>query len=229
MFTGIVERTGEITDVTEDGGGRRLRVSAGFEDLHHGQSIAVSGACLTVEEYGPDWFELFLSQETLDRTYLGSLGECDLVNLERALPADGRFDGHVVQGHVDATGEVTGIERVGDGPASGASGTPSSEDGEDEYDGDWEFRFSIPEGLERYLVEKGSITVDGISLTVADLADDFAAAIIPATYEITTLSEKAVGDPVHLEVDVIAKYVERLLTAGGSPGAEQAPYAERFE
>ncbi|WP_336001634.1 riboflavin synthase [Halorientalis halophila] len=230
MFTGIVERTGEITEVTDDEGGRRLRVAADLDDLHHGQSIAISGACLTVEEFGADWFTLFLSQETLERTYLGELTVGDRVNVERALPADGRFDGHVVQGHVDGTAEVTAIERVGDGPASGASGTSSYEDGEDEYDGDWEFRFSIPGDLERYLVEKGSITADGISLTLADRTEeDFGVAIIPATYDLTTLSEKSVGDPVHLEVDVIAKYVERLLTADADLTASQTPYAERFE
>ncbi|AQL43149.1 riboflavin synthase [Halorientalis sp. IM1011] len=227
MFTGIVERTGEITDVTDDEGGRRLTVAADLDDLHHGQSIAISGACLTVEEFGSDWFSLFLSAETLDQTYLGELTEGDLVNVERALPADGRFDGHVVQGHVDGTAEVTAIEQI---------------------DEDWEFRFSIPEELERYLVEKGSVTVDGISLTIADLAsrsdaerasgedgepraaeDDFGVAVIPATYEITTLSEKSVGDPVHLEVDVVAKYVERLLAADADLTASQTPYAERFE
>ncbi len=209
MFTGIVERTGEITDVTDDEGGRRLTVAADLDDLHHGQSIAISGACLTVEEFGSDWFSLFLSEETLDRTYLGELTEGDLVNVERALPADGRFDGHVVQGHVDGTAEVTAVERIGD---------------------DWEFRFSIPADMERYLVEKGSVTVDGISLTVATLSEaDFGVAVIPATYDITTLSEKSVGDPVHLEVDVVAKYVERLLTADADLTASQTPYAERFE
>jgi riboflavin synthase len=209
MFTGIVERTGEITDVTDDEGGRRLTVAADLDDLHHGQSIAISGACLTVEEFGSDWFSLFLSEETLDRTYLGELTEGDLVNVERALPADGRFDGHVVQGHVDGTAEVTAVERIGD---------------------DWEFRFSIPADMERYLVEKGSVTVDGISLTVATLSEaDFGVAVIPATYDITTLSEKSVGDPVHLEVDVVAKYVERLLAADADLTASQTPYAERFE
>ncbi|WP_299269784.1 riboflavin synthase [Halorientalis sp.] len=226
MFTGIVERTGEITDVTDDAGGRRLTVAADLDDLHHGQSIAISGACLTVEEFGDDWFSLFLSQETLDRTYLGELHEGALVNVERALPADGRFDGHVVQGHVDGTAEVTAVEQIDD---------------------DWEFRFSIPGDLERYLVEKGSVTVDGISLTLADLASgshtertgddedepraegDFGVAVIPATYEITTLSEKSVGDPVHLEVDVVAKYVERLLAGDTDITASQTPYAERFE
>ncbi|MFB6165780.1 MAG: riboflavin synthase [Haloarculaceae archaeon] len=209
MFTGIVERTGAVVDVTDDEGGRRIRVRADLDDLHHGQSIAISGVCLTVEDFGADWFDLFLSTETLDRTYLGDLREGDAVNVERALAAEGRFDGHVVQGHVDGTGEVVGIEQLGD---------------------DWEFRFSVPGELERYLVEKGSITVDGISLTVAALeGGEFDVAIIPATYDLTTLSEKSVGDPVHLEVDVVAKYVERLLAADADVTASQAPYAERFE
>jgi len=221
MFTGIVERTGEVVDVTDDAGGRRVRVRADLDDLHHGQSIAVNGACLTVEEFGSDWFDLFLSGETLDRTYLDEIAAGDLVNVERALPADGRFDGHFVQGHVDGTAEVTGIERVGEGSASGPR------EADDEYDGDWEFRFSIPAGLDRYVVEKGSVTVDGISLTVADLAaEEFGVAIIPATYALTTLSEKSVGDPVHLEVDVVAKYVESMLSS--EAGENQSPYAERF-
>jgi riboflavin synthase len=206
MFTGIVETTGEIAAIEADDDGRRVRVQADLDDLHRGQSIAISGACLTVEDHDVGWFDLFLSRETVERTYLGDLGEGDFVNVERALPADGRLDGHVVQGHVDATGEVTGIEQLGD---------------------DWEFRFSIPEGLARYVVEKGSVTVDGISLTVADLSEgEFGVAIIPETYAVTTLSEKSVGDPVHIEVDVMAKYVESMLAGGGD---SQSPYAERFE
>jgi len=225
MFTGIVEQTGEIVDITDDEGGRRVRIAADLDDLEHGQSIAISGACLTVEAFGDDWFDLFCSEETLERTYLDEIAEGDLINVERALPADGRFDGHFVQGHVDGTAEVAGIERIGDGPASEASGASSYED--DEYDGDWEFRFSIPEGLARYVVEKGSISLDGISLTVAELdGDEFSVAIIPATYEITTLSEKSVGDPVHVEVDVVAKYVESMLAGDGD--SPQAAYAERF-
>jgi riboflavin synthase len=191
MFTGIVEETGEVLAVEETDEGKRLRLSTTFDGLRGGQSISVSGACLTVEDFGDGYFEVFTATETLDRTYLGELGEGDVVNLERALPADGRFDGHFVQGHVDATAAVTGIERLGD---------------------DWEFRFELPAELAPYVVEKGSITVDGISLTVAAHDDEaFAVAVIPETYEITTLSEKAVGDPVHLEVDVIAKYVESLV------------------
>ncbi|MEF8812329.1 MAG: riboflavin synthase [Halovenus sp.] len=190
MFTGIVEEMGGIRGVERDEGGKRLRIGTSFTGLHEGQSISVSGACLTVEEYGDGWFEVFLARETLDRTYLDHLAEGDVVNLERSLPAEGRFDGHFVQGHVDGTAEVVGVTQVGD---------------------DWEFRFALPGDLGQYVVEKGSIAVDGISLTVASRQDDaFAVAIVPETYAVTTLSEKAVGDPVHLEVDVIAKYVERL-------------------
>ena len=196
MFTGIVEETGEVTAIEDGPDGRRIGVSASFcDELEHGQSVSVSGACLTVESVRADGatggeFELFCSEETLERTYLDEVAVGDEVNLERALPADGRFDGHFVQGHVDGVAEVTAIEQVGD---------------------DWVFGFSLPDDLARYVVEKGSIGVDGISLTVADRRKaSFTVAIIPATYELTTLSEKSVGDPVHLEVDVIAKYVESL-------------------
>jgi len=191
MFTGIVEETGEIVDVTAGDEGRRLRIATGFEQLQQGASISVSGACLTVETFGEGWFEVFLATETLERTYLGELGVGDRVNLERALAADGRFDGHFVQGHVDGTAEVVDVRQLGD---------------------DWEFVFSLPPVLAEYVVEKGSIAVDGISLTVAALADDqFSVAIVPETYDVTTLSEKTAGDPVHLEVDVVAKYVESLV------------------
>jgi len=196
MFTGIVEETGEVTAIEDGPEGRRIGVSASFcDELEHGQSVSISGACLTVEgvradDSGDGEFELFCSEETLERTYLDDVRVGDAVNLERALPADGRFDGHFVQGHVDGVAEVTAIEQVGD---------------------DWVFGFSLPDDLARYVVEKGSIGVDGISLTVADRREaSFTVAIIPATYELTTLSEKSVGDPVHLEVDVVAKYVESL-------------------
>lgn len=191
MFTGIIEATGEVASVTDTEEGRRMSVKAPFcTELEHGQSVAVGGVCLTVESFDDESFELFLSVETLERTALDEIDVGDEVNLERALPADGRFDGHFVQGHVDGVGHVTEIEQVG---------------------GDWTFGFTLPDELERYVVEKGSIAVDGISLTVADLRENaFSVAIIPATYELTTLSEKSVGDPVHLEVDVVAKYVERL-------------------
>ena len=198
MFTGIVETTGELIDQEATADGVRLRIAAGgLDGLHHGQSISVSGVCLTVEEWGPaesggeGWFSVFLAAETVAKTYLADLDAGDPVNVERALPADGRFDGHVVQGHVDATTRITGVERVGE---------------------DWRYTFALPEEYGRYVVDKGSVTLDGISLTVADRREgEFDVAIVPTTYDLTCLSGKAVGDPVHLEVDVVAKYVERML------------------
>ncbi|MFB6123592.1 MAG: riboflavin synthase [Haloferacaceae archaeon] len=192
MFTGIVEGTGTVVEATTTDDGRRLRIDHDFESLTHGQSISVSGVCLTVEAFADDWFEVFLAAETVEKTYLGSVTAGDRVNLERALPADGRLDGHIVQGHVDTTTAVEAVDRVGE---------------------DWRFTFALPDGYERYVVDKGSIALDGISLTVADLDDaagTFAVAVVPTTYDLTTLSAKAAGDPVHVEVDVVAKYVERL-------------------
>jgi riboflavin synthase len=156
-------------------------------DTHDG-GVATDG-----DGAGEAVFEVFLAAETVARTYLGDVVAGDPVNLERALPADGRFDGHLVQGHVDTTARVTAVERVGD---------------------DWRFAFELPEEVARYVVEKGSIAVDGISLTVAERdadAGEFAVAIVPTTYEVTSLSAVEVGDPVHLEVDVVAKYVETML------------------
>jgi riboflavin synthase len=203
MFTGIVEETGEVVAARDEAGGRRLRIAADevADDLHHGQSIAVSGVCLTVEDWGPAeeydtdagdaWFEVFLAAETTEVTYLDGVEPGHRVNLERAMPADGRLDGHVVQGHVDTTARVTEVERLGD---------------------DWRFTFEVPPGHGKYIAEKGSIALDGISLTVADRnAETFEIAIIPTTYELTNFSEKAPGDEVHVEIDVLARYAERLL------------------
>ena len=199
MFTGIVETTGEVTGREATADGLRLRLAAeGVDDLHHGQSIAVSGVCLTVESFGDEegsdrqWFEVFLAAETVAKTYLDEVTVGDTVNVERALPADGRFDGHLVQGHVDGTAEITAVERVGE---------------------DWRFGFDLPERFDSYVVPKGSVALDGISLTVAERdADGFEVAIVPTTYEVTNLSAKSVGDPVHLEVDVVAKYVESMVS-----------------
>ncbi|WP_049995967.1 riboflavin synthase [Halococcus sediminicola] len=190
MFTGIVETTGEVRDVRDEEGGRRIHLETDLAGLAYGDSIAVDGTCLTVEEVDES-VELFCSTETLDRTTLSTVEPGDALNLERALAADGRLDGHFVQGHVDATAEVLEVEQVCE---------------------DWVFRFSLPEEVGRYVVEKGSITVDGISLTVADLdPDSFSVAVIPATYDLTTMGRMEPGDGVNIEVDVIAKYVERLL------------------
>ena len=191
MFTGIVEGTGEVLETADADGGRRLRIGHGFDELAHGQSISVSGVCLTVEAFSDDWFEVFLAEETVSRTYLGDVEAGDAINVERALRADARLDGHIVQGHVDGVAAVETVDRVGE---------------------DWYFEFSLPAALARYVVEKGSIALDGISLTVAERSDErVAVAIIPTTYDLTTLSAKSPGDPVHVEVDVVAKYVERLV------------------
>jgi riboflavin synthase len=196
MFTGIVAATGTVTDVTTDADGRRLRIeSDAIAPFDHGESIAVNGVCLTVEEFGSDWFSVFTASETLAKTTLDAVEPGDRVNLERPLPADGSFDGHIVQGHVDTTTTVEAIEQVGE---------------------DWTFTVAQPPGYEQYLAEKGSVTIDGVSLTVADLDDEtgtFDIAIIPTTYEETRFGEYAVGDRVNVEVDVIAKYVERLSEA----------------
>ncbi|MFB6311393.1 MAG: riboflavin synthase [Salinirussus sp.] len=196
MFTGVVEETGPVRGVTETDDGIRLEIGTSFPDLEVGQSVSVSGACLTVEAVGEDddgpWFVVFLAEETRERTYLGELTTGERVNLERAMPATGRFDGHLVQGHVDGTGEVLAMDDVGE---------------------DWRLRVAVPPELGRYVVAKGSLAIDGISLTVASVDDGAAEfAIVPETYRLTTLSDVTPGDFVHLEVDVVAKYVESLLT-----------------
>jgi riboflavin synthase len=193
MFTGIVEETGRIEGVERNEDGVRLRVGAPFVP-ERGASVAVNGACLTAERTEQDgWFEVFVSEETAEKTWLDALEEGDEVNLERAMRADGRFDGHIVQGHVDTTTRVTDVQQVGE---------------------DWEFSFEIPEGHERYVVGKGSVTLDGISLTVAEMREEdgeFSVAIIPETYDVTNLSDKEAGDPVNFEADIVAKYVESTL------------------
>lgn len=201
MFTGIVEELGRIAAIEHGAQSARLTVSGPLvtEDAEHGASIAVNGVCLTVVTHGVGEFTVDVMRETLDRSSIGSLRIGDRVNLERAMRADGRFGGHVVQGHVDGTAEI--IER-----------TPGDR---------WEtVRFTLPSDLSRYVVEKGSITVDGVSLTVAAVdADTFTVSLIPTTLELTTLGHKGIGDVVNLEVDVIAKYVERLLAHEKGAGA----------
>jgi len=201
VFTGIVEATGEVRTREPSADGLRLTLATPFENVESGASISVNGVCLTAEGVDDGGsIEVFLASETVARTYLGGLSTGDGVNLERPMPADGRFEGHFVQGHVDGTAEVAAVERVGD---------------------DWRYAFTLPADLAPYVVEKGSIAVDGISLTVAGLDNDaFAVSIVPETYDRTTLSAKAVGDPVHLEVDVIAKYVERRIQLSASVGSD---------
>jgi len=204
MFTGIVEELGTVRAVTPNAGGARIEIIAKvvLDDAELGASIAVNGCCLTVVELLDDGWAADAVTETLDRTSLGSLTAGDPVNLERPVRLADRLGGHIVQGHVDGVGTLR--ERVA---------LP---------DGSTRMTFAAPPDLLRYVVEKGSITVDGISLTVASLdggARDFGAstfdvAVIPHTLSVTTLGAKAPGDPVNLEVDVLAKYVERLLNQG---------------
>lgn len=184
MFTGIVEELGRVASIE----GSKLRISATkvLEGVQMGDSTAVNGCCLTVVAWGDDWWEADVSDETFERTNLGALSVGDPVNLERPVRLQDRLGGHVVQGHVDAVGTIVQ-------PAP-------------------DLQVSMPTDLTRYIVEKGSITVDGISLTVVDALDDgFTVAIIPHTLEVTTLAHKLAGDTVNLEVDMMAKYAEKLL------------------
>jgi riboflavin synthase len=191
MFTGIVEELGAV--VSRDGAKLRIGASLVIEDAKQGDSIAVNGCCLTVVTTGPgvgeagtSWWEADVTDESYACTNLGTLAPGDPVNLERPVRLEDRLGGHLVQGHVDAVGEI--VEPVPD------------------------LRVRMPAELTRYVVAKGSITVDGISLTVVDALDDgFTVAVIPHTAEVTTLGRKGPGDRVNLEVDVMAKYVERLL------------------
>ena len=201
MFTGIVEELGEIVAVEHGAESAVVTVRGPVvtSDATAGASIAVNGVCLTVVRRDEQTFSVDVMAETLDRSSLGSLEAGDRVNLERAMAASTRFGGHIVQGHVDGTAQIL-----------------------DRLPGDrWEVvQFSLPPGLSRYVVEKGSITIDGVSLTVSAITDDtFSVSLIPTTLELTTLGHKKIGDLVNLEVDVIAKYVERLLTHA-SPEAE---------
>ncbi|RLP84888.1 MULTISPECIES: riboflavin synthase [unclassified Micromonospora] len=196
MFTGIVEELGEVVRVTATAGDSALVAVRGplvTSDARHGDSIAVNGVCLTVVEAADGVFTADVMGETLRRSALGALRPGDPVNLERAAALGSRLGGHLVQGHVDGVGELISRE-----PAE-----------------QWEtVRFRLPAALARYVVEKGSITIDGVSLTVAEVgADQFSVGLIPTTLKLTTLGAKGVGDPVNLEVDVLAKYVERLLGA----------------
>ena len=195
MFTGIVEELGEVVERNDLGDSSRIVVRGPVvtADARHGDSIAVNGVCLTVVDVLPDGaFSADVMGETLNRSSLRSIRVGSHVNLERAAAVDSRLGGHIVQGHVDGTGHV--IAR-----------TPSEH---------WEMiRIALPMALSRYVVEKGSITVDGVSLTVSGLGHDwFEVSLIPTTLELTTLGRAEVGTQVNLEVDIIAKYVERLMS-----------------
>lgn len=196
MFTGIVEELGSVAGVDNLGDSVRLTIAATtvLEDVHLGDSIAVNGVCLTVATFEDGHFTADCMQETLDRSSLGSLSVGSPINLERAMPANGRLGGHIMQGHVDATTQLVSRE--------------SSEN--------WDvLRFDLPADLARYVVEKGSIALNGTSLTVSTLGEDwFEVSLIPTTLRDTTHGTLEIGDIVNIEVDVIAKYVERMMGPG---------------
>lgn len=186
MFTGIVEELGSIVSFAD--GVLRISATKVVEDVSLGDSIAVNGCCLTVVAFGADWWQADVSPETVSRTSLDGVKPGDPVNLERAVRSSDRMGGHVVQGHVDAVGEI-----IAPWP---------------------DLKVRVPVELTRYIVEKGSVTVDGVSLTVVDALDDgFTVAIIPHTADVTTIGSRQPGDRVNIEVDVMAKYVERLVSA----------------
>jgi len=193
MFTGIIEELGSVRSVEQRGDNARIVIDAKvvIDGTNHGDSIAVNGVCLTALDLQPDSFAADVSMETLARSTLGSLQPGTPVNLERSVTPATRLGGHIVQGHVDARGQLLAVKDHGES---------------------WTVRFGYPKEIARYLVFKGSVAVEGISLTIAALTDDYLeVAIIPKTWEVTNLSSLKIGDGVNLEVDVIGKYVERLL------------------
>lgn len=194
MFTGIIEELGALEALEPRAAGSRLRIRAPLVcgDLREGDSVSVNGVCLTAVELRPGSFGADVSPETLKRSSLGGMARGAVVNLERALTPTSRLGGHIVQGHVDGLGEVLALDLLGDG--------------------NWWLRLRIPAEIERYVVFKGSLAIDGISLTVAEAEGaTVAVTIIPHTYEHTNLRTRRRGDKVNLEVDVLAKYVEKML------------------
>ena len=198
MFTGIIEEVGTVKEVRRSGNNSYIKIQAEkvLSDVHIGDSIAVNGVCLTVTHFDSTTFQADVMNETLERSSLGSLTSGSPVDLERAMSAEGRFGGHIVSGHIDGTGTVTDIKN--DGIAT------------------WYTIAAKPE-IMRYIVEKGSIAIDGISLTVARVTEsDFSVSIIPHTAAQTVLSQKKTGDIVNLENDIVAKYVEKLMRPAGT-------------
>ena len=207
MFTGIVETTGKVTRIDRLSESVRLSIAAGrvSEDVSLGDSIAVNGVCLTVVSIDAPELVFDAVYETLRRTTLGALSVGDVINLERAMVASGRFGGHIVQGHVDGVGRVSSMRPVGNA---------------------WQVHVDVDSNLMRYIVEKGSICIDGISLTVADAGNSsFSVSVIPHTWGNTTLSSRRAGDSLNIECDIIGKYIERLM--GFSTSTNVAPPVSR--
>ena len=196
MFTGIIEELGKITALDRHASGAKIKIAAKTvcENTNEGDSIAVNGVCLTAIEITPESFAADVSDETLDKSTLGRINLNSVVNLERAVTPSTRLGGHIVQGHVDARGSFLSAKQSGDF---------------------WTVRVGFPPEISPYLVYKGSISIEGISLTIAELAADYLeVALIPKTWQLTNLSSLKSGDPVNLEADVIAKYVERIMLYG---------------
>lgn len=210
MFTGIIEELGEIAGWEKHAGGAKIKIAARIvtKDSSEGDSIAVNGVCLTAIDIGANSFAADVSAETLNRSTLQNLKIGSKVNLERAVTPSTRLGGHIVQGHVDGRGEFLAAKQAGDF---------------------WTVRIGFPNEIAQYLVYKGSISVEGISLTIANLAENsFEIAVIPKTWELTNLSSLKTGDAVNLEADVIAKYVERMMLYGGNVEKSQAITTEKL-
>lgn len=193
MFTGIVEGTVQVKDTEEAGEGVRVTVERPefLQEISRGESISLSGTCLTVEEFQDKSVKFFLAEETLEKTWFDSVTEGDELNVEKSLTPEDRMGGHIVQGHVETSAEVLEVEELDEG---------------------WNLRFEKPESLENLVVHKGFIAVEGISLTVTDIGEDFfSVTIIPETWKVTNLSEKNEGDRINLEPDMMAKYVQKNL------------------
>ena len=193
MFTGIIEETATVRGIEEAGEGKRIHISRPetFEELSEGESISLSGTCLTVEEFDSSSISFFLAEETLEKTWFSDISEGERLNLERSLRPEDRMGGHIVQGHVETSVEIFQVEELEEG---------------------WNFTFEKPEELEKLLVGKGFVAVEGISLTVTEIKEkSFSVTIIPETWKRTNLSEKTEGDQVNLEPDMMAKYVQKNL------------------
>ncbi|MFB6241757.1 MAG: riboflavin synthase [Candidatus Nanosalina sp.] len=191
MFTGIIEGTVQVKEVEQAGEGRRIFVeySEFLSEISEGESISLSGTCLTVESFQDDAVKFFLAEETLEKTWFSEIAEGDVLNVEKSLTPEDRMGGHIVQGHVETTAEILEIQELDEG---------------------WNFKFEKPEGFENLVIEKGFIAVEGISLTVTEVSEDsFLVTIIPETWQRTNLSEKNEGDLVNLEPDMMAKYVQK--------------------
>lgn len=209
MFTGIVEEVGKVDNIKKGVKSSIITVIANkiFEDIHIGDSIAVNGVCLTVTNFNDNTFTADVMNETLSRSSLGGLSKGSYVNLERAMPANGRFGGHIVSGHIDGTGEITNIQK--------------------DDNAIW-YTVKANDSLMKYIVEKGSIAIDGISLTVAKVSDNnFSVSIIPHTAKETILSHRKIGDNVNLENDIIGKYVDKLINFR-SDNKEQSNITREF-